>query len=82
MGSSMLVQRRLKGRQGTKLLSFLSQLWCCQLSMSWQLLLPSLPSGAMFFFVPLNGKGNIDLHGDPSVNHDFLGFSETLGRQQ
>ena len=32
--------------------------------------------------MPLDGTGNVDSHGDSSVNRDFLGISATLAHQR
>ena len=49
--------------------------------MSRQLLLVSPSPAAIFSFVPHAGTGNVNSHGDSSVNRDFLGISATLAHQ-
>ena len=49
--------------------------------MSRQILLVAPSPAAIFSFVPLAGTGNVDSHGDFSVNRDFLGISATLAHQ-
>ena len=39
-------------------------------------------SGRHLSFVPLAGNGNVDFHGDSSVNRDLLGISATLAFQR
>ena len=39
-------------------------------------------SGRHLSFVPLAGNGNVDFHGDSSVNRDLLGISATLACQR
>ena len=39
-------------------------------------------SGRHLSFVPLAGNGNVDFHGDSSVNRDLLGISARLACQR
>ena len=39
-------------------------------------------SGHHLSFVPLVGNGNVDFHGESSVNRDLLGISATLACQR